>query len=369
MNHNTQNAIESIISSFEPFAEGAFGVADDKFNIVAATDGGFLVGERLPVILPEGAVVFKDNGYIVRKIEGKQRGRPLFVFYRSTEQAAESVVGIAAAALETMLPQEAKKSDKASFLRSVLLENILPGDIYLYSGELDLEFDKSRMIILFRDLDIGSGNVYKLLRDKLEDEKDCYVVSASVDEVAVVYELPSSSEGRADRDEKLPFLERARAAAEKLSKYIAEAGLEVEVGIGRRSTSLRNLADRYTEAQFAIDVGKVFTPEEKIVTYEQLGIGRLVYQLPTKLCELFLSEIFTTGKLSDLDKDTIETVETFFKNNLNLSEASRNMFIHRNTLVYRLNRIRRITGLDLRDFDDAVIFKIAMMVYKYLNKR
>ncbi|MDR1820844.1 MAG: helix-turn-helix domain-containing protein, partial [Oscillospiraceae bacterium] len=118
-----------------------------------------------------------------------------------------------------------------------------------------------------------------------------------------------------------------------------------------------------------IEVGKVFTPEAKIVTYEQLGIGRLVYQLPTKLCEMFLSEVFTTGKLSDLDRDTIETVETFFKNNLNLSEASRNMFIHRNTLVYRLNRIRRITGLDLREFDDAVIFKIAMMVYKYLNRR
>ena len=125
------------------------------------------------------------------------------------------------------------------------------------------------------------------------------------------------------------------------------------------------MAKSYKEAQIALDVGKVFDIEKQIINYENLGIGRLIYQLPTTLCELFLAEVFKKESLDALDQETILTIQKFFKHNLNVSETARELFVHRNTLVYRLDKIEKITGLDLREFDQAVVFKVAMMV-KYL---
>ncbi len=132
---------------------------------------------------------------------------------------------------------------------------------------------------------------------------------------------------------------------------------------------LRELADRYKEAQIAIDVGKVFDTEKTIINYENLGIGRLIYQLPTTLCEMFLSEVFKKNPIDSLDPETLYTINKFFENNLNVSETSRKLFVHRNTLVYRLEKIKKLTRLDLREFDHAIVFKVALMVKKYLNSQ
>ena len=130
---------------------------------------------------------------------------------------------------------------------------------------------------------------------------------------------------------------------------------------------LRELADRYKEAQVAIDVGRVFESDKTIINYENLGLGRIIYQLPTTLCEMFLREVFKKNPIETLDEDTLETINRFFENNLNVSETSRKLYVHRNTLVYRLEKIKKITGLDLREFDHAIVFKVAMMVKMYLD--
>ena len=116
-----------------------------------------------------------------------------------------------------------------------------------------------------------------------------------------------------------------------------------------------------------MEVGKVFDTEKTISSYDSLGIARLIYQLPTTLCETFLKEVFKRGSIESLDQETLFTIQRFFENNLNVSETSRKLFVHRNTLVYRLEKIKKITGLDLREFDHAIIFKIALMVNKYLK--
>ena len=141
------------------------------------------------------------------------------------------------------------------------------------------------------------------------------------------------------------------------------------IGIGGVAEHLRELADSYKEAQVAIEVGKVFDTEKTIITYENLGIGRLIYQLPTTLCEIFLAEVFKKNSIDTLDQETLFTINKFFENNLNVSETSRKLFVHRNTLVYRLEKIKKLTGLDLREFDHAIIFKVALMVKKYLASR
>ena len=145
--------------------------------------------------------------------------------------------------------------------------------------------------------------------------------------------------------------------------------LGVVVGIGTMAQHLRELAKVYKEAQIAIEVGKVFDTERYVINYENLGIGRLIYQLPTTLCEMFLQEVFKKNPIDALDQETLFTIYKFFENNLNVSETARKLFVHRNTLVYRLEKIKKLTGLDLREFDDAITFKVALMVKKYLTSR
>lgn len=143
--------------------------------------------------------------------------------------------------------------------------------------------------------------------------------------------------------------------------------MRTTIGIGTISEHLRELADSYKEAQVAIEVGKVFDTEKTVINYENLGIGRLIYQLPTTLCEIFLSEVFRKNSIESLDQETLFTINMFFENSLNVSETSRQLYIHRNTLVYRLDKLQKSTGLDLRVFEDAITFKIALMVVKYMK--
>ena len=142
--------------------------------------------------------------------------------------------------------------------------------------------------------------------------------------------------------------------------------LSAVIGVSTVAENLDQLNNAYKETQIAIEVGKVFEEEKYILNYENLGIGRLIYQLPIKLCELFLQEVFRKGDITLLDSETILTINKFFENDLNVSETSRQLFVHRNTLVYRLEKIYKLTGLDLRKFDQAIVFKVAMMVHKYL---
>ena len=139
------------------------------------------------------------------------------------------------------------------------------------------------------------------------------------------------------------------------------------IGIGTPVTGIKDLARSFKEAQVALEVGKVFDTERSIVSYDKLGIARLIYQLPTTLCDMFLKEVFKRGSIESLDQETLFTIQRFFENNLNVSETSRKLFVHRNTLVYRLEKIKKLTGLDLREFEDAIIFKVALMVKKYLS--
>ena len=149
----------------------------------------------------------------------------------------------------------------------------------------------------------------------------------------------------------------------------SELSIKVVIGIGTVAEHLRELADSYKEAQTAIEVGKVFDTEKSVMHYENLGIGRLIYQLPTTLCEIFLREVFKKNSLDSLDQETLFTINKFFENSLNVSETSRKLFVHRNTLVYRLEKIRKLTGLDLRQFDHAIVFRVALMVRQYLASR
>ena len=181
----------------------------------------------------------------------------------------------------------------------------------------------------------------------------------SESDVALIKQLPEG----ADAKELQKIAKQISAAVTK------ELGVKVVIGIGTVVNHIRDLARAYKEAGVAIDVGKVFETEKTVINYENLGIGRLIYQLPTILCQMFLQEVFKKNPIDALDQETLLTINKFFENNLNVSETARKLFVHRNTLVYRLEKIKKLTGLDLREFDDAITFKVALMVKKYLISR
>ena len=158
-----------------------------------------------------------------------------------------------------------------------------------------------------------------------------------------------------------------KLAASIVDTLSGEHYIKAVVGIGTPISNVKDLATSFKEAQIAMEVSKVFDTEKQIIRYDNLGIARLIYQLPTTVCEMFLREVFKQGSIESLDQETLFTIQRFFENNLNVSETSRGLFVHRNTLVYRLEKIKKLTGLDLREFDDAIVFKVALMVKKYLS--
>ena len=238
-----------------------------------------------------------------------------------------------------------------------MLDNILPGDIYIKSRELHFNNDASRVVFLIRVTQDTDVSVYDVIQNFFPDKTKDLVIDINEKDIALVKEVRPNVDSK--DLEKL-----ARSICDTLS---TEFYCNAVVGIGTRVTGIKDLAHSFKEAQVALEVGKVFDTEKSIISYENLGIARLIYQLPTTLCDMFLKEVFKRGSIDSLDQETLFTIQKFFENNLNVSETSRKLFVHRNTLVYRLEKIKKLTGLDLREFDDAIVFKVALMVNKYLD--
>lgn len=280
-------------------------------------------------------------------------------FVEGEDIIAFDTCAMAVVALNGVKQYYDEKYDKATFIKNIMLDNVLPGDIYIKSKELHFGSDMPRVVFLVRmtdKLDVATNDVIaSLFPDKQRD----FIVSINESDVAIVKEVKPNCD-----------IKELRKIAKGIEDTIsAELLLKCIIGIGTVVNQLKDLARSLKEAQVAIDVGKVFESDKTIINYENLGIGRLIYQLPTTLCSMFLSEVFKRGSVDMLDQETLLTIQKFFENNLNVSETSRKLFVHRNTLVYRLEKIKKITGLDLREFDHAIIFKVALMVKQYLASR
>ena len=252
-----------------------------------------------------------------------------------------------------------EKHDRGTFVKNIIMDNILPGDIYIRAKELHFATDAPRAVFLIRQVGHGDVATVDVLSGMFSDKIQDFVLSINEMDIAVVKQINPNVTSEE--------LEKIASSMEETLKN--ELRIKTVIGIGTIAEHLRELADSYKEAQTAIEVGKVFDTEKSIMHYENLGIGRLIYQLPTTLCEIFLSEVFKKNSIDSLDQETLFTINKFFENNLNVSETSRKLFVHRNTLVYRLEKIKKLTGLDLRQFDHAIVFKVALMVRKYLTSR
>ena len=265
---------------------------------------------------------------------------------------------IAAFQVQSLLVAYKERFDKDNFIKNLLLDNLLLVDIYNRAKKLHIDTEAKRVIFIIETShekdSVALDNVRNLLGGKSRD----FVTAVDEKNIIVVKEL-------ADRDGSRELEKMAKEMMEILRAESEDD--KIHIAYGTVVNDIKEVSKSYKEAKLALDVGKIFFDEKDIVAYSTLGIGRLIYQLPIPLCKMFIKEIFEGKSPDEFDEETLTTINKFFENSLNVSETSRQLYIHRNTLVYRLDKLQKSTGLDLRVFEDAITFKIALMVVKYMK--
>lgn len=351
-------AFQNIVTQMADVFPKKFGIVDSHGLILANAGSeptADVVENLVYAAVNSDKLLFRD-GYTVRSMSNKPYSEYI-VYVEGTDEVAKYCCNSIAIAANNVRHYYDEKYDKNNFMQNIIFDNLLAFDLHQKARELHVDIDIPRAVFYVKVVEPGETGIYDVLRNMFPDKERDFVINIDANNLVLIKELNDSDE--ADKLEEI-----AQSIVDTVS---AETMLTVCVGMSTVAYNIDQINNAYKEAQIALEVGKVFDEEKYILNYDSLGIGRLIYQLPIKLCELFLQEVFKKGDISSLDDETILTINKFFENDLNVSETSRQLFVHRNTLVYRLEKIYKLTGLDLRKFDQAIVFKVAMMVHKYLE--
>ena len=357
----SSRVFQSVIVQMKDATSRTIGVADSDGFVIASGDLS-LIGRKLDSFsiykdeIEDKTIVFSGKTFKKLKIG---EGDEYILFADGEDEFARAICTMAYITLNEARVQFESSYDKRAFIKNIISENIFPGEVTVRSKEFRFDEDAERAVLVIRHNSSAESTIVEQIQEIFPDRQHDFIIPVNDTDIAVVVRIPPSEDSAYIYD----------LAAKTQQRLLEKLALKTVIGIGTQARQLRELADRYKEALISIQVGKVFEPDQTIINYESLGIGRLIYQLPATLCEMFLSEVFKKNPIEVLDQETLTTIDKFFENSLNISEASRKMFVHRNTLVYRLEKIKKLTGLDLREFDHAIIFKVALMVNKYLKHR
>ena len=264
---------------------------------------------------------------------------------------------IAGFQIQNLLVAYKERFDKDNFIKNLLLDNLLLVDIYNRAKKLHIDTEVRRVVFIVETNRDKDGNELEKIRGIFGGKSKDFVTAVDEKNIIVVREV-ADNESYDDLD---------KTAESIVNLFRQDADSNVHVAYGTIVNEIKEVSRSYKEARMALDVGKIFFEENDVIAYSTLGIGRLIYQLPIPLCKMFIKEIFDGRSPDDFDEETLTTINKFFENSLNVSETSRQLYIHRNTLVYRLDKLQKSTGLDLRVFEDAITFKIALMVVKYMK--
>ena len=264
---------------------------------------------------------------------------------------------MAAFQIQSLLVAYKERFDKDNFIKNLLLDNLLLVDIYSRAKKLHVQPEAKRVTMVIEGRAGKDSNLLELMRSNFGANSKDFITAVDENNVIVVKEI-EGPDANAEID---------KVAAGYQSFLEKEGVANVRIAYGTSVKEIKEVSRSFKEAKMAMDVGKIFFDERTVIAYSELGIGRLIYQLPIPLCKMFIREIFGGKSPDDFDEETLTTIMKFFENSLNVSETSRQLFIHRNTLVYRLDKLQKTTGLDLRVFEDAITFKIALMVVKYMK--
>ena len=356
----SNQVLQSTIDGLKNIIRRELSVAEREGKIVATTE------ESMVNTVIENADIFIQSPAENQLVQGYQyfkvfdNGSPEYiVMINGEDEEAYRIGKITAFQIQNLLVAYKERFDGDNFIKNLLLDNLLLVDIYSRAKKLRIENNVPRVVFLIETEIDKEFNVVEIVRSIFPTKQKDFVTAVDEKSIILVKELK-------EKDSKEEIDQISKHIYDTLS---AEAMTSVYVAIGTVVNDLKNVSASYKEAKMALEVGKIFEENKKIVNYEQLGIGRLIYQLPAPLCKMFINEVLHGLSMDQFDEETLTTVNKFFENNLNVSETSRQLYIHRNTLVYRLDKLQKMTGLDLRNFDDAIIFKIMLMVSKYMHYR
>lgn len=335
-------------------------VLDTEGGVLATTDAANDVRDSslVPEIMNSQADSMVVQNYQLFKVKDNNEVEYILVVDGADEEATK-VGKLTVFQIESLLSAYKERYDTDNFIKNLLLDNLLLVDIYIRAKKLHVENNVKRLVYLVEsnnDKDTNS-NMMDIIRNLYPAKNKDFITAVDENNIILVKDVTEDT---------------TRAALEKTALTISdtlssEAMGRVWVAMGSVVDDLKDISRSYKEAKIALEVGKIFYEDKYVINYNRLGIGRLIYQLPLSLCRMYIDEIFKDVKIKDFDEETLNTVNKFFENNLNISETSRQLYIHRNTLVYRLDKLQKTTGLDVRTFDDAITFKIALMVAKYMD--
>lgn len=335
-------------------------VIEREGKVIASTEGSLLNSQLggIESFVNSQAESQLIQGYQYFKVFDNGIGEYV-IMIKGGDEEAYRVGKITAFQIQGLIVAYKERYDRDNFIKNLLLDNLLLVDIYSRAKKLHVENNARRIVYLIEieaDKDMGVG-VVEMVRSLFPSKTKDFVTA--VDERSIILVKELSEHDTTEEIERIAYAIYDTLSGKSLH--------QVCLSIGTAVTDLKNVSASYKEARMALEVGKIFEPDKNIVNYERLGIGRLIYQLPSPLCRMFISEVLGGLALDQFDEETLSTVYKFFENNLNVSETSRQLYIHRNTLVYRLDKIQKMTGMDLRTFDDAITFKITLMVSKYMS--
>lgn len=332
---------------------------------VLGTDGEILAATLEPSIESREAVLaFVDSPADSQALSGFQffkvydESHLEFIILAKGDTDDVYMVGkMTAFQIQNLIIAYKERYDKDNFIKNLLLDNLLLVDIYNLAKKLHIEADARRVVFLIETKQEKDMNALETVRSLFAGKSRDFITAVDERNIILVKELKPNE----DYDS---MMKTAKVLLDTLN---TEAMTRVNISFGTIINEIRDVSRSYKEAKMALEVGKIFYSDRNVVAYSNLGIGRLVYQLPMPMCKVFIREIFDGKSPDDFDEETIVTINKFFENNLNVSETSRQLYIHRNTLVYRLDKIQKMTNLDLRVFEDAITFKMALMVVKYMK--
>lgn len=349
--------LQNTIDGIKAITRREYTVLDAEAKIVVTT-GNSMAGEYVPQVA----------AFITSQADSQEmQGSHYFKIYdeylveyvlevSGTDDEAYKLGKIVAFQIKGLLVAYKERFDRDNFIKNLLLDNLLLVDIYTRAKKLHIKNNVPRLVYLIECDEKKDNNLSDILRNIFPDKTKDFVTAVDEKNIILVKELETEDQSEIENYAKMIY--------DTLS---TEAMSKVYVAVGAVVRDLKDVSNSYKEATMALEVGKIFNCEGQISYYSELGIGRIIYQLPLSLCKLFIKEVLKDKRIDSFDEETLMTVNKFFENSLNVSETSRQLYIHRNTLVYRLDKLLKTTGLDLREFDDAIIFKITIMVSQYME--
>ena len=328
---------------------------EDNSILVTTCDRRLPAESKLEEFRNSTALCLSNATCCLYKITEKNEQLLLIVW--GSEDSVSTIGELAVCQIESILESYAEKNDKNAFMQKLLLGDYTDVEAFNRARKLHISSSARRAVFLVETRQSKDEHALATIKNIFSARTHDFITSIDNRGIIVVRELTSAE----------TYDDLENIAHMLVDMLGTEAMTQAWVAYSNTANDLKDLSNAYKEARTALEIGKIFYAERNVFGYRTLGIGRLLYQLPVSICEMFIQEIFGDESLDSIDGETLAIIRTFFENNLNLSETSRQLYVHRNRLVYRFEKIQNRFGLDLRTFEDAMTFKIALMVEKHMR--